>query len=378
MRNITPKDKRGLLVALRVFVRAMNGERIPGNAGEALVSKALAEGLTIDEILNRGNWARALSQVPELSAAEYIDALCERRIDVLELKDEPGWHDAESGWRTVAEAAHDFYMEVTGKGGKWNIPSALTNLAKAVDAHSLQAILSEELIFAVTSTEDPATYFDYVHAIAKDFNTLPVDDSLTEEQQRRRDQIESILNDHEEETTEEDTDPENEEPGHSPEDDPFPEYSDMFNTSLLTPDPTDHKRRSIQSFIAGCSMTEISGLAKTMENGESLSLSEFIENLTRGRFDTNLETPEIRKIHLSLNGDLMDSFTECLQMQGFNPESFMKREDMRDLDLLKDSWDFRDPSVRKLHKLKKLILDYASEDEDLQDALEDLEEFYGE
>lgn len=378
MRTITQKDKKGLEAAFRVFARELSGQRMSSDTCGTLVSRALAEGITVDELLNRGNWARALAGVAELSPEEYVDALCESRIDVRELKDEPGWHDTQYGWRIVAEAAHDFYMSVTGKGGRWNIPSSLMNLAKAVSAHSLQSVLSEGLIFAVTSADEPATYFDYIQAIAKDFNSLPVDESLTAEQEARRSRAEETLNIQDPGQDAGGGYVSGEVPGDAPEDEPFPECGDDDGSTVLTPNPTDYKRSSIQSFITGCSMSEIAGLARTMENGESLSLSDFIENLTHGRFDRNLETPEIRKVHMRLNADLFDSFLEAVKMQGFDTEDEDRRRELERFDLLHDSWDFRTPQVRKLHKLKSLIFQYGSDDEDLIDAITDLQDFYGE
>ncbi len=379
MRTITQKDKKGLEAAFRVFARELSGQRITADTCETLVARALAEGITIDELLNRGNWARALAGVPELSPEEYVDALCDSSIDVLELKDEPGWHDPQFGWRIVAEAAHDFYMSVTGKGGRWNIPSSLMNLAKAVSAHSLQSILSEDLIFAVTSVDEPATYFDYIQAIAKDFNSLPVDATLTAEQEARRCRAAETLNIQEPEEGAEGEYAGGEVPGDTPEDEPFPEYTELGDGStVLTPNPTDYKRSSIQSFITGCSMAEIAGLARTMEDGETLSLSDFVENLTHGRFDRNLETPEIRKVHMRLNADLFDSFLEAYKMQGFDADDESKRKELETYDILHDSWDFRTPQVRKLHKLKSLIFQYGADDDDLVDAITDLQNLYGE
>lgn len=426
-RIITEKDKRGLLLAFRVFVRAMNGERIPTTAGNNMLQKALNEGLSFDEILNKENWGRAQSVSQYLNAKDYIDTLCERRVEVKRLTEEPEWYEIHAGWRIVAEAVHDFYAEVANKGGKWNIPSALKSLAKAVKAHSLQALMSEKLILAVKGEGEEKTFFDYISAILADFNTLPIDDAPTREQEYRNNEevITTVSADEapdEEETEDEprypyleedefmdpyagvenpdavDNPEEQEQPGEgtgivpvlrsfrleeeeperpededNPDDDPVPDYNAGFETAFIVSEtPRDIKRSSLKLALMNYTPRELAGLIDTVEGGRSLSLSELIDVFTDGKFEPGKESPEARNIHMSLIGDMTMSFIACVQSQGIE----MNEELAEKHDILKESWDLRDPNVRKLHKLKLLIYTEGKDDPDLLACVKDIEEFY--
>ena len=371
MRTITEKDITGLAGALRVFIRAMSGERLALPFASALAASAIGEGLSVDAILNPANWNRVLeaceAQAP--SAEEYIRMLVERAVEVRELTEEPSWHEADSGWETVAEAAHDFYMKVTGKGGQWSTPSALTNLAKAVSAHSLQAILSESLADAVSQDGEPRSFFDYVKTIASDFNSLPVDDTPTEAQVRRRtEELETLEAIDSAAGADAEAEPVN------PEDMPYPEMQGEFfpETTVLSPDPRNYKRNSLLSIILGYNLVEISALAATIDDPEGMSLSQIVEKLADGDFRVSRETADARAIHMSLNGDLVNSFVTCVRTQGIE----MDADQAAKYDLLHDSWDLRDPNIRKLHKLRRLIHQYGSSDDDLLSAELDLQKLY--
>ena len=369
-RKFTETDRKALVPALRVFIRAVTGKLLPAAQAAAIVSQVLDRGLTVDALLNRGNWMRALSENPELDAQGYADYLCRDYPcrHVAELKAEPNWHEPESGWPAVAEAAHDFYMEVTGKGGKFNTQSALMNLAKAVSAHSLQAILSEDLIFAVTSVDEPATFFEYVQAIAKDFNTLPVNDSPSAAQQQRLDLLSQPAGI-----------PESPEVHDPAEDDPYPDsdfLGDIYQGSAgLIPDPMQEKRKSIANAIYAYSPQDILLLTETMVPGDKpLSLSEIVDRLTAGEFQPEKESSEARTIHSLLSGDLTTSFIETVRMQQFE----MDQDQAANYDILHDSWDLRNDEVRKIHKLKKLIYGSEDVDPDLLEVLKDVERLYNE
>ena len=410
MRTITTKDKRGLLIAFRVFLRAMSGERLSQQAGDAILDKALDSGLSFDEILNKENWRRALAIIPTgLTAKDYIDILCEHRIDVREIKDEPMWHDVNNGFAIVAEAAHDFFMEVCGRGGKWNIPSALTNLAKAIKEHSLQAILSEKLITEVTEPDSEMTYFGYISAIIRDFNSLQIEDAPTEAQAARRQEEEDILHnavspgkeesegeaarrEEENESPEQTPGPEEtpaggqeqeeEEEEIQPEDDPFPEPEEdddfnnlQFETLITTQNtPRDMKKDSLRLVLENYTPTELLGLVATIEGGESMYVSDLIDYLTDGRFDPAKESADTRKVHQNISADLMPMFIDCVRSQNIDMDDSLAAN----YDILKDSWDLRTPQVRKLHKLKKLILTYGLEDGDLMESIQDIEKLYSE
>ena len=422
MRIFTEKDKKALVVAFKRFGTAMSGMRLKDAEWESMLTQALAEGLTVDQLLNKENWARALKVSPELTPAEYVDILCERRIAVRDLKEEPMWYDTEtSNFRTVAEAAHDFFMSVTGKGGKWNVPSALRNLQKVIGKHSLQAVLSEELIGAVTGGTD-MNYFNYIAALDKDFNSLPVDNTLTAEQQGRVDEEEKILSAGVDtvqvpQTPETPEAPASPEPAEStsvtvvtdepapepeanqvnveypdPEPEPEPEDSDddgrflygddeRRNTSLLIPDPRETKRSCINQVLFSCTPEQLQGFLRILileeekENERSLiTMTELVDYLTDGKFDVGAEDPATKDCHMQINGDLENSFLTCVRSQRIS----ISKEDVDQIDFLHDSWDFRDPFVRRYSKLKRLIrkADERDVDDDIKDALADLEKYY--
>ena len=377
MRTITEKDKRGLLLAVRAFLRAVNGERISQQAGMPVLEKALACGLTFDEILNVGNWKRAVATLggTPLMFATYIDILCDGKIEVRELKQEPQWYDPACGFAIIAEAAHDFFGAVTGKGGRYNIPSALTNLAKAIRSHSLQAILSETLMESVMkSTQDDMTYFNYIEAVAGDFNTLGIDDEPTKEQiDRKAGNYQAP----------EENDPSMEETvSEAPEDEPYPdevedehEAGNGIESVIMTQNnPNDIKKRCVYTVLQGYTPNELLRLVALIEGGMDLTLEELVTKLSNGQFDPKEEDQETRGVHQSINNDLMLSFIDCVRLQGRQ----MNEEIAAQCDILHDSWDLRTPEVRKMHKLLRLIYTEGKEDPDLLDAVSDIEQMYAE
>lgn len=375
MRVITEKDKRALLVALRTFVRAHSGERISQKAGEAIVERALDAGVSIDVLLNHVNWGKASELMPGLLAKDYVDMLAEKRFDARPLKEEPLWHEPDNGFGVLAEAAHDFFMEITGRGGRWNIPSALKNLAKIVERHSLQAVLSEALIEAVLEREPETNYYGYLSAIANDFKSLPIDDTPTQAQQDAEkiaeETIEQIVEEPQPgyEAPADEADQEEDAP--YPEEEPEPQYETTF---LMQGNPRDLKRECLRNALGGYSPVELSGLIETIEGGQNKVLSEIIDALVDGHFDPSLESTSARDIHRSLSADLLPSFIDCVRMQGFE----MDENTASHYDILHDNWDLRTPEVRKLHKLKRLILTFGKDDEDLLATISDLEDLYGE
>ena len=389
MRIFTEKDILGLLVALRAFLKPLSGERISRQAGIPLIQKALDGGVTLDELFNKGNWDRAKAIDPGLDAQRYADLLIERAFEVKELKAETDWHSPDNGFAAVSEAVHDFFMEVSGKGGKWNIPSAHVNLAKAISTYSLQAILSEELVSRVVGQEEEMTYFNYILTIVKDFNSLQVNCDLSESQEKARAALDngktqetSGSREEKEETTD---------PDEVPEDTPFPseeetdspaeeeEYQDnepdasgFESTVLLFPLPNKTKKDSLKTILGNYTPKELVGLVKTIDDGMNLSTDEVIDRLVKGKFDRNMEDVETRRIHQQINNDLIRPFVDCVHGQGREMDEDMATE----YDLLYESWDLRNPNVRKMHKLLDLIYTYGKEDPDLLEASSDIEEFY--
>lgn len=383
MRTITEKDLRGLLVAFRTFIRPLSGERISQQAGIPLITRALDAGITVDALFNKGNWDRAKALYPELTAEKYVTALCNREIDVLELKKEENWHDVEAGFAAVSEAVHDFFMEVSGKGGKWNIPSAHINLAKAISTYSLQAIMSEELIGRIVAGDEEMTYFNYILAIVKDFNSLNVNCDLTEKQTEARshndgkDSKTDKTADNTPDEAPEDTpypEVEEEEPEENEEQNESPDTSGFESTVLLFPLPNKTKKDALKTIFGSYTPKELMGLVKTIDDGMNLSTDEVIERIVKGKFDRQMEDPETRRIHQQINADLIRPFVACVLGQGKE----MDEELATDYDLLYESWDLRSPNMRKMHKLLKLIYTYGKEDPDLLEAAADIENLYGE
>ncbi len=420
MRIITDKDRQGLAAAARALVRNLGGERIGKAALLEAVDKAVDAGISMDAILNKENWGRALEISPELTFRQYIDILCDRAVDLRELKDEPMWHETANRFDIVAEAAHDFYMEVCGEGGKWNIPSALVNLAKAVRQHSLQAILSEKLIEEVCKAEEAEklTYFAYVDAIVRDFNSLPVEDGPTEAQAEREketeDMIRRLTGEQEqqqpegeaapEETESEDDpdgtgdgdaeqekgdkgetadlepEPENEpdwedendpDPPYEPEEDPerFGKHAVMYNN------PNSIKRDSLIQVMMAYKPSELAGIIGTIDGGMDLPLFEIVKRLVYGQFDPKKEDFKTREIHQSINQDLMLSYLDCVRSL---PGVTMTEDEAAKRDILRESWDLSSPRVRKLNKLLMLIYTEGKDDPDLLEAADDIEHLYGE
>lgn len=384
MRIITKKDKRGLLVAFRRFLKAMSGERISQQAGEPLLESALEAGISFDAILNRENWGRARELVPDLSAADYIEMLCTNRIEVRDLAEEPNWHENENGFAVIAEAAHDFFMEVSGRGGKWNIPSALLNLAKAIRDHSLQAILSEELIEKLTRDDPEMNYFNFVQTIARDFNAIDIDDEPTEHQLKRSEEMDAIVRAAAEEPEDgEEAQPRDGIPGAEAadfSDEPFPEETEgelsrMFevDVNFIIPDPNNTKRQAVRDALDNYTPEELLPIVDTINNGRRETLNTIIDIIVDGRFDPSLESMKAREIHRALNIDLQPSFIACVNTQrGIHVDE----ETAGKFDILHDSWDLRPAPMRKLYKLKMLVNQSETKDPDLLEAVADIERLY--
>lgn len=401
MRIITEKDKRGLLIAFRTFIRPFTGERVSQVAGNAIIERVLESGVTFDALLNKENWGRAKEVIPSLTASDYVDLLAENKIEVKKITDEPGWYEPENGIDLITEAAHDFFMEVSGKGGKWNIPSAKANLAKAIKTYSLEAILSEDLIKQVC--DDPeTTFFLYIQAILSDFNSLTIVTEPTEAEAAREKELaelEALDEQTAEETPEEEVvqveDPEQGSPRtfEDPDQDfgeglnvgvavynddneehsPFP----IRNSVIVGPDPHKMKVDAIKFYIFAYSPTELQSLfsAVITKDGSdplTLTLEDLINAIADGELDPKKENVDAKNIHTLLNADLTQAFIDCARANNVEMNDKLAAK----YDVLCDSWDLRDAKTRKFYKLQNLINSAGNDDLDLQDALKDMERFY--
>ena len=450
MRIFTEKDKKALLAAFRVFIRAMSGERLTQKNGEELIQKALDAGLSVDALFNKENWARAVEANGggDLSVKDYIDTMAERRIVVRDLREEPMWNEPANGFTIIAEAVHDFFQAITGRGGKWSIPTALVNTSKAVRFYSLQAVLSEQLINQVVGEDEKMFCFGFIQAIVKDYGegNFSIDTSLTEAQEARaREDEEAVasctrtIDEKDPEEPEEDENPsgdytepeepedeaeteEQEEPEEeddqrrkdpgpvemtepeenpdeapsfieedNPEDENYPPETfeqpeeedddrffggidpDMdnisFETEMLPADPHTTKRDSIRIVIDNLTTRELESIAGTIEGYEDMPISEIVNALADGRFDTLSESTEAEQVHRNMQADLLQMFIECVTSQGYE----MNEELASNYDILHDPWDFRPKEVRMIHKAKKVIGTYGDNDPDLNELLSIME-----
>lgn len=378
MRTFTNKDREGLLVAFRAFLRALSGERLSPQAGKEIISTALDTGITVDELLNKENWGRALEAEPELNARKYVEILIGNKIEVRSLKEEPMWYDQTNGFPIVSEAAHDFYKYITDFGGKWNIPSTMNLLAVAIRTHSLQDILSEETIMKIiTGKEAKISFHTYLTELNSDIGSLQIGQGLSVQQETRRQAMitgESLQDGPHEVIDETLTVIEDEEYNDMhPEDEPYPETG--FETTFITQTtPKDMKRDSIKAIMENYSPNELLQVVKTIEGGETKPVSDIIDSLTKGEFNPSLETAEGKNIHQSMNADLMPSFIECVRYQGLE----MDEEIASNYDILKTDWDLRAPEDRKLQKMRMLVIMHGDNDPDLLEAVADLEAMYQE
>ena len=146
----------------------------------------------------------------------------------------------------------------------------------------------------------------------------------------------------------------------------------MITTDIELFDPIAAKRESIRTAMEKYSAKELSGIIKTVPGGMSMSIAMLVDRLAKGEFDVSEESPEARQTHMSINGDLCQPFIECQRVLGVE----LTDEKIRNYDFLHDSWDLREPSARKLHKIKGLIAEYAPDDPDLKKAIKEIEWLY--
>lgn len=381
MRKITDKDYGGLLAALRVFIGHLSGERLPRKKGLELLERAFERnGNTADEIFNKENWGRALALDPALSAESYIDglALDGRQTEVKPLGAEPDTDGTSGGLMLVAEAVHAFYMEITGRGGKWSIPSALQNVATAIERYGLQAILSEEVILRVNgSHKDSVTCYAYIASLLENPD-LVKDEEETEAQSARREEEANLA-----EAAEAALAAVPQLTGENPDEDfEYADYVDPDETGdgpagdatafVVKESPQDVKLRWVKSAIENYTVADLTSLMGTMKVDKALTFSEMVYRLANGMFNPAVENEAARNVHMGLNADLLQPFIDCVRMQGIE----MDAEIAERYDILYDSWDLRCDEMRRLHKVKALIFTYGEDDPDLLQAAKDIEAMY--
>lgn len=382
MKIFTKKDREALTVAFFTFMKNMDGRRTQIKSLTPVIDKGLDNGLTIDEIFNLRNYARAKSIQENPTAAEYIDILIERQVDSIALNDDEQWEDNLNEVTLLSNCIHDFYITINPKGGTWNTDNARNNLYKVIRKNSLQGIMSENLINEVAekiNVGKELTLFKYIETLLKD-NEINVDNGLTQEQENRCKQAEEFIgqfidNSHEEKPSlktegiaEEDTDIFN---IHE-----WDEEEPMVETQFINQNPQEYKKHCLTQVLLSYPLDEINTIASIIINdtNEPLTLENIINALTNGKYNKEKEDSKSNKCHQNINQDLTENWSNCLQMQGIEIENDM----LSHCDPMIDSWDMRDDKTRKIQKLARLIYNYGEEDIDLLNALKDLENKYSE
>ena len=381
MRKFTENDIKAASVALRSFLGELDGRIRKSKSLVPVVERAFEAGLTLDQVLNRNNWMRASEKISGLSPEDYINLLCDREVVCKNIKDEDGWCDDMHVMHLLSKVFHDFYMTICPRGGTWNTESARLNLEKAIKLHSLQAIMSEESIISASGDEEPEegmTCFNYIQGILK--GKVILEDALTEEQLMRinREEELDIYSSEEEEdvqsanlvaeTAPDDMDDSIFDSFDLPNGNVTEDYGSETFVSFMH--PREMKRAALQTIIYNYRISELNELFQMIPN--VTTLADFIEKLTDGSIDRSRSSLMSRTIHQYLNGDLMPTFINCVNMQGFE----MTEEMALQHDPLLENWDFRDERTRKVHKLKQLIYNHGEEDADLLACIQDIERFY--
>lgn len=392
MRVISEKAKRALLVAFRTLMRHYYGERVTPTKGEEIINTFLEKGAAIEEIFT----SRPLHFDIINSETETDNTVDSHVSDVMthieEGKAPYGFHveDIENNDKKLSaycEVAHDFFMELTGRGGTFNTDTAKENFVKAVKKCGLGYIMSEELIAFVEQQKPEVNFYNYILFLSKHGDKIEFGLERTEAESARFENIENkkkeeiakneaekaaekLLNDKHEKAAEIDADP-----TIYPEDETYFNEEEAFMTG---PDPADYKKDILTRVLMGYDIDEIAQFAKLTPEPEdgrtNKSLSEVIADLASGRFNPDEEDFKLRNVHNMINADLVPFFIDCAQTQGLEVDEATANE----MDLLHDSWDLRSPERRKLQKLHLLILKHGEQDQDLLDALRDINRLYGE
>jgi hypothetical protein len=424
MRKFTDKDIVAIAAALSTFTKYVNGKRVMTKICLPTVRRAVNAGLSLDEIFNKENYSRAGEISPMPSVDEYIETMIGRKITVKPFSED---EHLDEDYTCLSECFHDFFTEISPRGGRWNIPNAKANLQKAISLYGLQPLFSEELMRAVNEkyksksdnkektadkdekseeNEEGITCFEYIAEILKHKDDYDIVTDPTQEQLDRAEENKTLIDNIEKaeeieapqvektEITDEDDEPDgpyasgkevyqdklHTETAYQP-DDPdiynddepglIPGQEDTNAFITMIDSPREFKRQCVAKEVMNSELDEINELAQL--TGQK-RIEDIIIALTDGKFDIEKESLAAKQIHQYYNTDLMRSFIQCVTSQQYeiNEDSAVK------YDVLKDNWDLRDVATRKLHKLKQLIYTYALDDDDMMNAIKDLEDLYSE
>lgn len=380
MRIITEKDRRGAAKALQVFISHVSGQRkTPLKVLLDAVDQAIDHGLTLDELLNKGNYTRVLTATnSRTDVFAYVDLMAQNIVSVRKLTEEEGWNEPES-FGVIAEAFHSFFKEIQPKGGVWNTPNARLKLTTAISRHGIQALASEKLILEaaeLSADKGEMTCFNYIDCIVN--STIKVEETFTEAEMKRQAEIAGEIN---RTLITEGNEPENDDSifDEFDNEDPYfnPDFGNMDedadNSFVAYKDPREYKRGCVTGLVFGLTMKELNAIKDAIEDDcEAETLEDVISALTDGHIDRNKESHDARQAHQYLRMELIASFINCVQLQGIE----ISDENASEYDVLLCNWDMRDAEARKLQKLKQLIYDYGDKDDDLTNAIKDLEKLY--
>lgn len=395
-RTFTPADREGLLAALRAFSRATSGERLRQERGAALVNTIIESGVPFDIVLNPVLWNTFVADRGPATAEQWIEWLGENADGSFPMiTDNPDWHSDASGFTLVADMFHEYYLAVTGKGGQWNTPSALQNLARVLTSHPLETIMSSELIDKVKGEGEAPSCFAYVHALMMDFNTLDFPELNPAWAERAADGGEEMKR--------------KEDEGEAPEDQQFNEEGEQDDGDNFVPlqtfmpndadldegeqaaaidesaaesnvifslgqDPQEYKKCVLFLTLQNYTLNDIRALVSVIDGSEEMTVTQVVDALVEGRFDPTAESADARRIHMSLNGDLLADFIKSANIQGM----YMDETVASHYDLLHDSWNIQSKRARKLNKMRSLIISSGLDDPDMLEALNDIESLYKE
>lgn len=367
-RNYTPQEITALAAALQTFVKRLRGEKVSKKRAAEFIQRALEEGHRAEELFCPRLLPEEINENTGLSGGPAGE---------LNLAQS-------DNFQALAEAVHDYYTALTGRGGQWATASALENLMRSINDNSLETILSAEVIqmleekYKARKGEDASlSFFGYIESTIRDLWKMRSEQKTGQPATSQADQEPADdgtdKGDPNEEEFVENDDEVN--PFEDPDLIPSEGMEDVtFNTDIVVENtPRICKRTAVETILKQYTPSEISSLLPTMKGGKELTFDNIIDNLTNGSFDPSLEDAAARKIHMSLNGDLNPAFVDCVRgVCGME----MDTDTANGYDILRINWDLRSPSVRKFYKLQRLILKEGEGDEDLREAIDDLEKLY--
>jgi len=350
MKQYSEKEYAAATKAMTTFMCVANGKQPDTEAYAGLTRKALERGAGFDILLNAANYARAAAAKGSApSAQEYVDAILERNIEILPLTKEPAWDDG-MAVKTLTECFHDWYSEINPTPGAYRSAQARTLLCAAASAFGLDGIMRQGLVEEYLQQADHSpncmSYLKWLTRAAES-DTIPVSTD-------GRDGEDGISGDDE-----------------SPEDMPVPPADAL--TFLSMPSPREYKRNTICEAINELPLSSVARLMEVFD--PEISFEEFVSALTNGDIDAGKEMADAREAHQAINGALYDAYMSCARWQGVE----ISADTARTLDLLRENWDLRDESTRKLQKLKELIFKASAEnaiDTDMIAVIADLESYY--